>query len=487
MAADRRGGRGRGPRRPRTGPSQLVQEHFTDLGNAKRFVRLYGRDLRYIPRWKKWLVWDGTRFRIDESGAVVRRAKETVLTLYGAASGIKDDATRNRVVSHATASEAAARIKAMIELAGTESGIAVEPSKLDADPWLLNCQNGTLNLQTGKLEPHDRSHLITKLAPVNYDPKARDDRWHGFLARVVPDEELREFLKRRGGYTLTGDTREEDLAFLQGTDNTGKTTMIEALARPMGDYAMGTPFTTLLKSRKGEIRNDIARLAGARLVIASEVPAGQQFDEQVLKQLTGRDTVSARFLYGEFFDFRPQFKIWIAANHRPRVRDDDPAVWRRMRLVPFMEKIPEKEVDKALKTHLTTSPKARAAILAWAVEGCLAWQRDGLPVPESVRKATEEYRTESDAFGQFLDECFMIGPDLWEATEVIVTAHEIWCERFGVKYPLSHKGIADRLRQRGHQPEKRRGRRGWRGLARLGRTTSMDASDSLDSSSGKSP
>ena len=281
------------------------------------------------------------------------------------------------------------------------------------------------------------------------------------------DAELAAFLRRAAGYTLTGDTGEEVLFFAHGREATGKSTFLEALKATLGDYAKTSDFETFVAHR-GESgpRADVARLMGARMVASLEVDEGKRLAEGLVKQLTGGDTVAARFLYRESFEFRPAFKLWLAANARPRVSADDGALWRRILQVPFVEQVPERERDPELKRHLTTDPQARSAILAWAVRGCLEWQRDGLGVPQRVRDYTAEYRAENDPVAEWLAACCRLEPEAVTAAGDLRSSYEAWAERNGEK-AISAKALGSALRARGCTSKPTKRQRTWQGIALL--------------------
>ena len=363
--------------------------HLTDMGNGYRFAAKHGNDLRYCHPWKTWLVWDGTRWAKDSDGEIVRRAKDTVKSIYAEASHAQDSSDRRNIANHARRSEANSRLEAMIKQAQSE--LPVLPDELDSDPWLLNVKNGTLDLRTGELRPHNREDMITKFIPVTYDPDAQAPIWHGFLRRILNNNDnLVTFVQRAIGYSLTGDVSEQVFFMLYGTGANGKSVFLETVQSILGeDYAKSTPTSTIMIKNGSQNSNDLARLAGVRFVTVNEVEDGQNLAESLMKQLTGNDTITARFLYAEHFDYKPQFKLFIRANHKPVIKNTDEGIWRRIRLIPFTVTIPEEERDKRLLQKLKDE---LPGILAWAVEGCLEWQQYGLGMPEEVKQAVKEYR-----------------------------------------------------------------------------------------------
>lgn len=440
-------------------------EHLTDLGNARRLVRSHGQDLRYCDPWKTWLTWQGTHWQPDQSGAVMRAAKATVASIYAEAAQAPDEDARRTIAKHAMKSEAGARLREIIALAHSEPGIPVLPKDLDRDPWLLNCLNGTVDLRTGELRPHRREDLLTKLAPVRYDPQARSEVWDTFLARILPAAELRAFVQRALGYSIVGVTHEEVLFFPFGPTATGKSTLLCAVSATLGEYAQTADFATFLARDRvmGGPRNDIAEMDGRRFVMSVEVEEGTKLAEALITQLTGGDLVRARFLYQESFEFHPTFTLWLAANHRPRVRDDDDAIWRRILQIPFDVQIPKAERDPEVKATLRDPARSGAAILAWMVHGCLAWQREGLGVPKAVEDTTQDYRDEMDPLRDFLaDRCLVNSTEKATKGE-LWGSYEGWAKATGVR-GMSSRQFIDRLRRQGFDETRTQTARFWIGV-----------------------
>lgn len=438
---------------------------LTDLGNAERLVAEHGRDLRYSAGLG-WFAWDGRCWRRDSDGEALRRAKRTVRAMYAEAIDLDDPDARKAQSAWAIKSESAARLRASVSLAESERPVIVRPDEFDADPLLFNALNGTVDLRTGELREHRREDLLTKMSGAVYDPEARSELWERVLERATRHcAGLAGFVQRAAGYSMTGYTVEEVLLFLHGPTATAKSTVAEALKAAFGEYATTADFETFLKRRGAAgIRNDIARLWSAHIVFSIEVSDGAALAEGLLKLLTGGDTVAARFLYQETFEFMPRFTLWLAANERPRVRAEDSAMWRRILQVPFTEEIPVEERDERVKIELRTNPEVRAAILAWAVRGCLEWQGEGLGVPDCVREYTDEYRAENDPLRDWLADACLLCADCQTASSALRASYESWCETNGEK-PLSTKAYGDGLRGRRLKATKRGGRRVWEGIA----------------------
>lgn len=440
----------------------------TDLGNAERLIDQHGAGLRSCEG--RWLVWDGRRWCDDSTGEAQRRAVDTVRSMYREASTLVDAEARKALAGWARKSESRRRLGDMLELAKSLPGVPVRREELDAAPWSLNCANGTIDLRCGELRPHQAGDLLTRITPVSYDPAAwRPDApsvWNSFLATVTGgDASLAAFLQRAAGYSLTGDTSEEVLFFVHGPAASGKSTFIDAVRAALGEYAATADFETFLaRGVVGGVRNDIARLSGARFVASVEVDQGKRLAEGLLKTITGGDTVTARFLYQEAFEFAPQFKLWLVANDAPHVRDSDDAIWRRILRLPFEQVIPAGQRDPRVKATLRTD--ARAEVLAWAVQGCLAWQREGLRVPDVVTQATAAYRAEQDPLRDFLAECCVLAPHAWAATADLWDAYQEWGKG---QYTVNKHDFYVRLGKLGceRKPDGYGTRRGWRGIGLL--------------------
>jgi P4 family phage/plasmid primase-like protien len=431
----------------------------TELGNAERFAHQHGANVRYCYDWRAWLVWDGIRWNRDAGAEVRRMAKQTVRSIYAEAAQQSAEGQRRALATWGTRSESAAAIESMLKLAQAEEGIPVTAGDLDVDRWLLNVENGTLDLRTGDLRPHRREDLISKLAPVDFDPAARCPRWARFMDEVfAPHPDIVPFIQRAVGYSLTGDTREECLFLNHGTGRNGKGTQLKTLALVMGDYAGTADFSTFVQRRDDSgPRDDVANMRGKRLVSAQESREGAALAESLLKWLTGGDLVRARRLYENSYEFDPSWKIWLATNHKPVIRGTDPAIWSRIKLVPFDVSFEGRE-DKTLKTALLAE---LPGILNWAVEGCLRWQEDGLQLPASVMDATAEYRADSDQTRRFITEVCIKGDYASGMGRTLYLAYRKWADdagedivsatAFGLR--LSEHGFAKQRTEKGMKYE----------------------------------
>ncbi|MBI4290581.1 MAG: DUF3854 domain-containing protein [Betaproteobacteria bacterium] len=426
-------------------------QHNTDLGNARRLLARHGADLRCAPGLG-WIAWGGGRWRANGDDAeVMRRAKDTVGAIYGEAAREKDDTRRQALAKWAAASENVGRLKAMVELARTEAEVYVDVTALDADPWLLGVENGVIDLRTGKLRAARREDLVTKCAPVAYDPRARCPVWEKYLHRIMAgDAQIISFLRRAVGYSLTGDTSEKGLFFLYGpTGDNGKTTFVEFLQTFFGDYGRKVSAELLMTRRYANPgpRPDLIALIGRRLVVASELSDTQRFDEAILKDLVGgQDRIDARDLHKGNVNFKPIFKLWLYGNHKPQLRADDDAAWRRLYLVPFDVSIPKTEQDGLLPDKLLAEAPG---ILNWGLAGLADYRRAGLRPPARVVAATANYRDEEDWLGRFIEEKFIRKGGACSLTlKRLFVMYVNWCHDANIR-PLSEPKLHGQLKVKG--------------------------------------
>ena len=468
--------------------SRELRRHYerSDLGNAERFIDMNGDKVRWCPARRSWLFYDGKRWAWDERGCVVKLAHLTARSIHKDAAAEPDPTKQKEVAKFAVASQNEGRISGMLSQA--KPYLAVSMDELDSDPWVFNCLNGTLDLRTGNLRPHNPADLITRLAPVEYDPDAKCLRFKRFLKETLVDEAVISFVKRYAGYTLTGITRERLFAILHGGGKNGKTTLVELLQDVMGDYATNTDTETILAKKYQGVGNDVAALKGARFVSAAEVEKGRRLAESKVKQLTGSDTVTARFLFGEPFNFRPAFKLWLSTNNKPVVQGTDDAIWDRISLIPFTQRFEGDKADPKLPEKLRAE---LSGILAWMVGGCLEWQEHGLGEPESVKSATDLYRQEMDTLAAFLEDRCVLRKDLVAPATPLYKQYRLWCDDAGEK-PETQKLFGMRLRERGYTNAKitqgpHKDRKGWFGIGLRADDAGPEDPDGGDETPTKKP
>jgi len=438
-----------------------VSFHNTDIGNAERLVARYGDVIRYIPAAKEWRIWNGKIWETDTTGAILRMAKRTARGILEEAAAIEDDDARKATIKHAMGSERRERLNAMIALAQAESGISASVSDFDNHPYLLTARNGIIDLRTGKLIPHDRGYMASRMTDVEYDPSADCPTWEKFLDTIfAADDELIRYVQRASGYNLTGDTSEQCFFQAHGKGRNGKSTFIHVQAEASGDFYYRLSAETVQARTIGSIPNDIAQVPGRRLIVASELEQGRRMAEALVKDLTGGDDIKARFLFGEYFQFRPQAKLWIVGNHKLQIRGTDDGIWRRVRLIPFEVQIPLAQVDK----HLIDKLRAEMpGILAWMVRGCLDWQRQGLNEPATVIDATQTYREEMDFLADYLADCCEIAEDAHAPAGLLYQAFRQWCKERGEK-EVTQRVFGTMLRERGFERVRKTAGMVWYGV-----------------------
>ena len=420
---------------------------LTDLGNAERLVARYGQDLRWCEVLGGWHVWDGRRWKLDTTGAIQRMAQATARAIYEEAAQCDEPEDRAKIAKHAMASESAGRQRAMLDLAWSQPGIAVTPDVWDRDPWLLNVNNGTVDLRAGAMREHRRDDLLTKLAPVDYAPGATAPTWLAHLERFLPDADVRRQVQRDLGLALVGETLEEALAVWYGTGANGKSTTSQTLERILGDYAQSAAPNLLVASRHENHPTEIADLRGARLVFSVEIGDNRNMDEAKVKMLTGGDTKKARLMRQDFFEFAQTFSIAMLVNHLPNISGTDEGIWRRIRLIPWGVRISdaERRPQAEILTHLVAEG---AGILRWLLEGLADWQRDHRWIADAVTEATAGYRAEQDRLGAFLTDCCEMGPHYTVGVSDFYDTYNQWCEENGQE-AVGKVQAGKLLRQRG--------------------------------------
>lgn len=417
---------------------------LTDAGNADRFVNMWRGRARYVPNLG-WYFWQNNTWQKDDSGQIILACIEVARGILKEAQAELDPDSAKEVHKFANSSQFASRLEAMAKLAAPRPEIVAQPDDLDADPFLFCCANGVVDLTTGKISPNKPELLITKQSPVVFDPEATAPIWTKFLRRIMGEnEDLILYLQRAIGYSLTSDTSEQVMFMLWGGGQNGKSVFIETLAKIFGTYhAATTSDLVLLDTQAGE--NAVARLKGARFVPASEVPENSRFNEARIKQLTGQDTIAARFLYREYFEFKPHFKFWLRCNSRPQIQGSDLGIWRRMHCVPFTQTITEAEKDKHLGAKLL---QELPGILNWCIAGCQQWLQMGLAAPHEVADAISEYREDMDRLGQWLEECCIQDSELRVKSRTLYESYKAWCEDAGER-PLSQRMLMIKIKDRG--------------------------------------
>ncbi|MCL4559072.1 MAG: phage/plasmid primase, P4 family [Chloroflexi bacterium] len=438
---------------PKNGMQQSGEPyHYTELGGSLRFADMHAGRARYCHAWGKWLIWDGKRWAADDREEVFKLMGEMVRVMYRQAADIEDQKARGELIDFARSCENHHRQQNI--LAGARPYMAISAGELDADPWLFNVQNGIVDLKTGSLLPHDPERLITKIAPVTYDPGATCPRWEAAINLYTGENpELAVYLQKALGYSLTGINDEQSIFFPYGLGANGKTTTVETISNLAGDYGLRTDIEALLVSgaRGQGATPTIAALAGVRFAVASEVPEGRRLNESLIKDLTGGDTLTARRLFSEPFSFKPTHKLWMVGNFRPRVNDSSLGFWRRMRLIPFTVTIPENQRRPTGELAAEFQEEA-PGILNWLICGCLFWQSDGLKMPDMVQQATKEYQSESDLVQQFLDERCEFHFDYSEEKAALFKAWQSWSEEAGEQWAnrQGQRWLTTQLLRRGY-------------------------------------
>ncbi len=436
---------------------------FSDITNRDFFIKAYSHRVRYCISWNKFLIWNGTCWQIDTRGRVEEMCVDFIHFMYRALRSIDDKQLRIIFEKHLVRSENYRRIQGMVGLLKMSKDIKVEDFEMDRDNYLFNTSTQTINLKTSRIRDATTKDLITKKSNFIFDKDAQCPTWNMFLQQIFnKDQDLIHFVQKAMGYSLSGDTSEQCLFILWGTGANGKSTFLNVLQQLFGDYACCTGTDTFMK-KSSEHSNDIARLKGLRLVTTNEVEQGKPLSESLVKQITGEDELTARFLYGEYFSYKPTFKIFMATNHKPRIRGADNGIWRRIKMIPFTVTIPPEQRDKKLTEKLIAE---NSGILNWLLAGYVMWKKEGLTMePDAVRNANEEYRMDMDVVGTFVNECLDIDASMkWRLNNTLLyNTYMKWCTKNNERLQ-SQKWLTQRMVEKGFKRMLSNGERLWLGL-----------------------
>jgi putative DNA primase/helicase len=411
--------------------NQLINKPLTDAGNAECFELLNQQHLLYCKTRKKWLMWRNNRWEVVTDGIAHRAAIETIRLRGEAANFCSNKELKGKVENWAKQSESLARRNAMLNTAMHLKTIETSIDRFDLNPYLAGVKNGTLDLQTGTFRESNREDYISMQFNVFYDPNAKAPRWIQFLEEIFDgDKELIAYIQKAVGYSITGDTSEQVLFLCCGDGANGKSVFLSVLSYLLGEHADNCSFSTFEANKRNETANDLAALKGKRLVTVIETDEDKRLAEARVKSVTGGDLITCRFLFGEFFSYRPQFKIWMAMNHKPLIKGTDRGIWRRIKLILFNQNFEDRQnpyLIEELKTELS-------GILNWALEGLMLWRKERLGTAKAIEEATNEYKSESDLVQQWIDECVELIPDF---NTPCIDAHNSfveWCKYRG--YPF---------------------------------------------------
>lgn len=470
----------------------LIGFNFSDVGNAERLMATYGKNIRYNPVRKSWLLWSSKHWEFDFVGKIEGLARKVIrkLQIEGEAISLegltyeeekKKEELKKSIKKYVLRSESDGKIKAMINQAMTQNSLII--TETDKDNFLLNIKNGTLNLKTGLLEKHDRRNFCTKLVNVEYDPKMKCPNWTEFINKIfLGDAELINYIQKSIGYSMTGDANLQCFYILHGNGANGKGTFIKTIMKFMGDYADGLDAKSLMEKMGDEgTREEIAGLIGKRFVNVNEMKGSKSFDEGLLKSLTsGADeTVKVRNLYESSFNLKPTFKLWMSTNHMPKINNDDEGIWRRVRKIPFKYKFTEE--DKDVNFFENKLMPEMSGILNWAIVGCLKWQQEGEHIPDVVKASVDEYRVDSDPIQRFIaDECIVANSETVRVNVAdMYKTYEAWCKE-NKEYTLSSIKFSKKMTEK--EFEKGRTKYGlyWKGIGLVDKEHQVEITECND-------
>ena len=438
----------------------LLSAHRSDIGNAECLAYIHGDDLRYDHTRNKWMRWDTSRWLVDEDGAAHRMMVNVVRARYRACDGIPDVDQRKKAVVWAIGCENSGKIDAGLNVASHSAPFTTTIAHYDHNQLIAACIGATLDLQACIHRSAQREDFLTMQLGASYMPDAPCERWLQFLDEIFDgDAELIAYIQRAVGYCLTGDTREQKLFLLHGAGANGKSVFLDVLSRLFGDYAGTASFETFDANKRSEATNDLAALRGKRLVTVIETEDGKRLAEARVKSVTGQDAITCRFLYGEFFTYRPAFKIWMAMNHLPSIRGTDKGIWRRVQLIPFLQDFSGRE-DKTLTATLIGELDG---ILQWAMEGLRQWWLRGLDTPSVVLDATAKYRAESDQTARWIEDAMVQVSSVSSTVAQAYQSYKTWCDASG-ETAMSMSKLSRVLIEKGVNQATIRNQRTWIGL-----------------------
>jgi putative DNA primase/helicase len=407
---------------------EIEDYKITDMANAKRLVKLYGDKARYVPAWNNWIIWNGKYWERDDALKIVNLAKQTVVSMYDQTSSIADAAKRTEFAKNIPKCEGSYKIKAMIELARSDA--VTKHDEFDTHPMLFNCQNGTLDLTTGKLKSFDPKDMLTKFSDVRYDPNAKCPKWLQSLHKAFQGSEgLIRYYQKLAGYTMTGSTQEQCFFLLWGSGANLKTTLLNMQEAVLGDYARKADTNSFMKKDSRSASGDLVRLRSARFVKAIESDVGQRLAENLIKTVCGDDGLVCRKLYEDEQEYNVEFKLLLATNNKPRIDGTELGIWRKVKLIPFTFTMPDKERVKDY--HKILIAEELSGVLNWMLEGCMLWQKEGLKDCTEVSDATAEYKTENDSVAKFLNAMTVRETGLKISARMTYTAYKQYCDEMG--------------------------------------------------------
>ena len=440
--------------KPKTKPEPVdLPLEYSEDELAEKFTGKYKRTMVYCGDMKRWLSWTGHVWKEDNSGLAVDLARKVCREVANEAANNLTLGSKAKTIAGTISSRRV--FNSVAEIAKCDRRHVVKREQFDADPWVLNTPQGILDLRTGDLRPAKRTEWCMKSAVCAPDPEMEKPNFDKYIeAATRGDKTLQGYLQRVAGYCLTGSTLEQKFFFLYGVGGSGKGTYANLLNWMLADYGRQAQMDTFVEQKFTKHASEIAFFQGARIVVASETSTGQRWNESRIKTMTGGDPLTANFMYNDPFTFIPTFKLIFLGNHRPRLVNVDHSIKRRLYMIPFDHKVPEKEIIFDLDIKLQ---KEAPAIMQWALEGCLEWQQTGLNPPDAVLGATADYFEAEDKIGTFLDECCHEEQSMTVGSTELYSAFTVWADGQG-EYVEKRTVFFDMLRARGYAPTKRGGR-----------------------------